>query len=155
VTPEAYTAMIAEVGAAVAPFEAEHNLSALVAEGRLQMLGTSGTVTTLCGVYQGLRRYDRSRVDGCYLSFDEADSISRRIVAMSYEERAADPCIGPERADLVIAGCAILDAICAIWPVGRLRVADRGLREGILFTLINGRRATPVSAAVASRPGAA
>ncbi len=147
VTPEAYAAMIAEVGAAVAPFEAEHNLSALVAEGQLQMLGTSGTVTTLCGVYQGLRRYDRARVDGCYLDFDEADSISRRITAMSYEERAADPCIGPERADLVIAGCAILEALCAIWPVGRLRVADRGLREGILFTLIDGRRAGPTPGA--------
>ena len=143
VTPEAYAAMTAEVHAAVAPFEAEHNLSALVADGQLQMLGTSGTVTTLCGVHQGLRRYDRARVDGCYMKFDEADSISRRIVAMSYEERAADPCIGPERADLVIAGCAILEALCAIWPVGRLRVADRGLREGILFTLINDRRAVP------------
>jgi exopolyphosphatase/guanosine-5'-triphosphate,3'-diphosphate pyrophosphatase len=106
-------------------------------------------------VHQGLRRYDRARVDGCYLNFDEANTISRRIAAMSYEERAADPCIGPERADLVIAGCAILEALCAIWPVGRLRVADRGLREGILFTLIDGRRAGPVPDAVASPPGAA
>ncbi len=159
VTPEVYAAMIADVGAAVAPFEAEHNLNALIAEGQLQMLGTSGTVTTLCGVHQGLRRYDRARVDGCYLTFDQANTISRRIVAMSYEERAADPCIGPERADLVIAGCAILEALCAIWPVGRLRVADRGLREGILFTLINGRRADPAPDpapdVVASPPGAA
>ncbi len=145
VTPEVYAAMIAEVGAAVAPFEAEHNLNALVAEGQLQMLGTSGTVTTLCGVHQGLRRYDRARVDGCYLNFDEANTISRRIAAMSYEERA----------DLVIGGCAILEALCAIWPVGRLRVADRGLREGILFTLINGRRAGPATDAVAGPPGAA
>jgi exopolyphosphatase/guanosine-5'-triphosphate,3'-diphosphate pyrophosphatase len=147
VSPEAYAAMIAEVGAAVAPFEAEHNLGALVADGRLQMLGTSGTVTTLCGVHQGLRRYDRARVDGCYLDFEMAVSISRRIAAMSYQERAADPCIGPERADLVIAGCAILEAVCGIWPVGRLRVADRGLREGILFTLIHGRRSAPAGAA--------
>jgi exopolyphosphatase/guanosine-5'-triphosphate,3'-diphosphate pyrophosphatase len=66
---------------------------------------------------------------------------------MSYQERAADPCIGPERADLVIAGCAILEAVCGIWPVGRLRVADRGLREGILFTLIHGRRSAPAGAA--------
>jgi exopolyphosphatase/guanosine-5'-triphosphate,3'-diphosphate pyrophosphatase len=154
VTAEAYAAMVAEVAAAVAPFEAEHNLGALVAEGRLQMLGTSGTVTTLCGVYQGLRRYDRARVDGCYLDFDKAGSVSRRIAAMSYEERAADPCIGPERADLVIAGCAILEALCDIWPVGRLRVADRGLREGILFTLINGGHSAQARAAGSGRPGA-
>jgi exopolyphosphatase/guanosine-5'-triphosphate,3'-diphosphate pyrophosphatase len=155
VSAEAYAAMVAEVAAAVAPFEAEHNLGALVAEGRLQMLGTSGTVTTLCGVSQGLRRYDRARVDGCYLDFDKAAGISRRIVAMSYQERAADPCIGPQRADLVIAGCAILEALCDLWPVGRLRVADRGLREGILFTLINGRHSAQARAAGTGRPGAA
>jgi exopolyphosphatase/guanosine-5'-triphosphate,3'-diphosphate pyrophosphatase len=155
VAPEAYEAMIAEVGAAVAPFEAKHDLGALVADGRLQMLGTSGTVTTLCGVYQRLPRYDRARVDGCYLDVDQAQQISRRIAAMSYEERAADPCIGPERADLVIAGCAILEALCGIWPVGRLRVADRGLREGILFTLINGGDSAPAGAAGSRRPGAA
>ncbi len=155
VTAEAYMAMVAEVAAAVAPFEAEHNLGALVAEGRLQMLGTSGTVTTLCGVYQGLRRYDRARVDGCYLDFDNAGRISRRIAAMSYEERAADPCIGPDRADLVIAGCAILEALCDLWPVGRLRVADRGLREGILFTLICGDDAARAESVWSSRSGAA
>ena len=155
VAPEAYQAMVAEVAEALAPFEAKHNLGALVAEGRLQMLGTSGTVTTLCGVYQGLRRYDRARVDGCYLDFDKAGGISRRIVAMSYEERAADPCIGPERADLVIAGCAILEALCGIWPVGRLRVADRGLREGILFNLINGGDVARAGTAWSSRSGAA
>ena len=155
VTPEAYAAMVAEVDAAVAPFEAEHNLGALIAEGRLQMLGTSGTVTTLCGVYQGLRRYDRARVDGCYLDFDKAGSTSRRIAAMSYEARVADPCIGPGRADLVIAGCAILEALCKIWPVGRLRVADRGLREGILFNLINGRQPAQADAAASGRLGTA
>ena len=153
VTAQAYAAMVAEVAAAVAPFEAEHNLGALVAEGRLQMLGTSGTVTTLCAVDQGLRRYDRARVDGCYLDFETTGSVSRRIAAMSYEERAADPCIGPERADLVIAGCAILEALCDIWPVGRLRVADRGLREGILFTLINGGHSAQARAAGSARSG--
>jgi exopolyphosphatase/guanosine-5'-triphosphate,3'-diphosphate pyrophosphatase len=155
VTAEAYGAMVSEVAAAVAPFEAEHNLGALVAEGRLQMLGTSGTVTTLCGVNQGLRRYDRARVDGCYMDFDTAGRVSRRIAAMSYEERAADPCIGPERADLVIAGCAILEALCDIWPVGRLRVADRGLREGILFTLIYGGGAALAGPVWSNRSGAA
>ena len=140
VTPRVYDTMVEEVTAAIAPFEAKHRLSALVAERQLQMLGTSGTVTTLCGIHQKLRRYDRARVDGRYLDFESARRISQRLVSMSHEARVADPCIGPERADLVIAGCAILEALCGTWPVGRLRVADRGLREGILFMLMRGAR---------------
>ena len=135
-TERVYGAMVEEVRDAILPFEAEHGLSTLVADGELQMLGTSGTVTTLCGVQQRLPRYDRARVDGCYLDFETVRTISRRIAAMSYEARVAHACIGPERADLVIAGCAILEAVCGTWPVGRLRVADRGLREGILFTMM-------------------
>ena len=138
VTPPVYEAMIEEVRAALAPFETEHRLGDLVAEGDLQMLGTSGTVTTLCGVHQNLPRYDRSRVDGRHLDFETVRRISRRIAAMSYEARVQNPCIGHERADLVVAGCAILEAICGTWPVGRLRVADRGLREGILYMLMHG-----------------
>lgn len=137
VTPALYVAMVEEVAAALAPFEARHGLGQLAREGRLQMLGTSGTVTTLAGVHLGLPRYDRSRVDGCYLDFATVRDISRRIAAMSYERRSSHPCIGPDRADLVIAGCAILEALCDVWPVGRLRVADRGLREGILLTLMS------------------
>ncbi|HEY5598228.1 MAG TPA: Ppx/GppA phosphatase family protein [Kiloniellales bacterium] len=136
VTPPMYEAMIEEVGTALAPFEAEHKLGKLVANGQLQMLGTSGTVTTLAGVHQELPRYDRARVDGCYLDFETVRRISRRIAAMSYQHRAAHPCIGRDRADLVIAGCAILEAVCGTWPVGRLRVADRGLREGILLSMM-------------------
>jgi len=136
VTSRIYDTMIGEVRAALAPFEAEHRLGELVADGRLQMLGTSGTVTTLAGVHQDLPRYDRARVDGCYLDFETVRRISRRIAAMSYQRRAAHPCIGRDRADLVIAGCAILEAVCGTWPVGRLRVADRGLREGILLTMM-------------------
>lgn len=136
VTPRVYDTMVEEVGEALAPFETEHRLGELVADGRLQMLGTSGTVTTLAGVHQDLPRYDRARVDGCYLDFETVRSISRRIAAMSYQRRAAHPCIGRDRADLVIAGCAILEAVCGTWPVGRLRVADRGLREGILLNMM-------------------
>ncbi len=135
-TERVYAAMVEEVRDAISPFEAEHDLGALIADGELQMLGTSGTVTTLCGVHQRLPRYDRARVDGCYLDFAAVRAISRRIAAMSYETRVAHPCIGPERADLMIAGCAILEAVCETWPVGRLRVADRGLREGILVTMM-------------------
>jgi exopolyphosphatase/guanosine-5'-triphosphate,3'-diphosphate pyrophosphatase len=102
----------------------------------VQMLGTSGTVTTLAGVHLGLERYQRAVIDGYTLDFAAIASVSRRLAEMECAEREALPCIGPERADLVVAGCAILEAICRLWPVGRVRVADRGLREGILFRLM-------------------
>jgi len=137
VTPRLYETMIEDVAVALAPFEAESQLGRLVADGQLQMVGTSGTVTTLAGVHQQLPRYDRSRIDGCYLDFETVRRLSRHIAAMSYQRRAAHPCIGRDRADLVIAGCAILEAVCGTWPVGRLRVADRGLREGILLNMMS------------------
>jgi exopolyphosphatase / guanosine-5'-triphosphate,3'-diphosphate pyrophosphatase len=100
------------------------------------LLGTSGTVTTIAGVQMRLRRYDRSRVDGSWLTNSEVDDVVARLLAMSYEERAASPCIGRDRADLVLAGCAILDEIRTAFPAARLRVADRGLREGMLARLM-------------------
>jgi exopolyphosphatase/guanosine-5'-triphosphate,3'-diphosphate pyrophosphatase len=78
-------------------------------------------------------------VDGSTLTFDDIDRASRRLASLSWDERAAHPCIGDERADLVLAGCAILEAICRLWPVGCLVVADRGIREGILLGLFQGR----------------
>jgi exopolyphosphatase/guanosine-5'-triphosphate,3'-diphosphate pyrophosphatase len=111
-------------------------LSALAAAGKLQMLGTSGTVTTLAGIHLDLVRYDRSQVDGLHMDFTAIDAISQRLMRSSFDQRAAHPCIGPERADLVVAGCAILSAICRLWPVGRLRVADRGVREGLLLGMM-------------------
>ena len=136
VTRAGYDAMVAEVAAALRPFDDMHTLAALAQQGRMQMLGTSGTVTTLSGIEMKLPYYDRARVDGSYLAFDSVAGLSRQIAAMSYDQRVAHPCIGRQRADLVVAGCAILEAICQTWPVGRLRVADRGLREGILCTLM-------------------
>ncbi|GAB4367176.1 MAG: Ppx/GppA phosphatase family protein [Kiloniellaceae bacterium] len=136
--PDAYRAMEAEVAAAVADFAARHDIARAVAPGRVQMLGTSGTVTTLAGVHKNLPRYDRTAVDGSYLDMTTVRAISQRIAAMSHAERAAHPCIGPERADLVVAGCAILAALCRLWPAERLRVADRGLREGMLYAMIHG-----------------
>jgi exopolyphosphatase/guanosine-5'-triphosphate,3'-diphosphate pyrophosphatase len=102
----------------------------------VHLLGTSGTVTTIAGVHLELRRYDRNRVDGCWMSVAEIDAVISRLSAMSYDERVASPCIGPERADLVLAGCAILQAIRRAFPVPRLRVADRGLREGMLVQMM-------------------
>jgi len=133
VTPDAYEAMVAEVAALVAGFAAEHGWPALE---RSHMLGTSGTVTTLAGVHLDLRRYDRRRVDGCWMKDHEVSGVVERLLAMSYDDRVASPCIGAERADLVLAGCAILDAIRRAFPCKRLRVADRGLREGMLVQMM-------------------
>jgi exopolyphosphatase/guanosine-5'-triphosphate,3'-diphosphate pyrophosphatase len=141
VTTEIYTAMVDEMSAAIAPFENEHAIAARVAAGEVQMLGSSGTVTTLAGVHLDLPRYDRSRVDGTSLGFDDILDATRRLGALDWEGRAAHPCIGDERADLVLAGCAILEAICLAWPVGRLVVADRGVREGILLGFYRGAAA--------------
>jgi exopolyphosphatase/guanosine-5'-triphosphate,3'-diphosphate pyrophosphatase len=93
-------------------------------------------VTTIAGVHLGLERYDRRRVDGLWMASDEIDSILATLLDMSYDQRAANACIGPERADLVLAGCAILEAIRRAFPARRLRIADRGLREGILMDLM-------------------
>ena len=101
------------------------------------MIGTSGTVTTLSGVLLGLKRYDRQRVDGLWLSFADACEVAKHLRAMSLEERTAHACIGRGRADLVVAGCAILEAIHRTWPMERLRVADRGVRDGLLLSLMH------------------
>ena len=100
------------------------------------LLGTSGTVTTIAGVQLGLQRYDRSRVDGCWLNSTDIGAVTASLLEASYEQRAANPCIGRERADLVLAGCAILEEIRLAFPAERIRVADRGLREGILTLLM-------------------
>ena len=136
VSATTYAAMVGRVVDALAAFDARHDIARHVGDGRVQMVGTSGTVTTLAGVLLDLRRYNRRLVDGTYLDFDQIYQVSRELAAMTCEERAAQPCIGRERADLVVAGAAILEGICRRWPVGRLRVADRGLREGILLGLM-------------------
>jgi exopolyphosphatase / guanosine-5'-triphosphate,3'-diphosphate pyrophosphatase len=102
----------------------------------IRLLGTSGTVTTLASVHLALPSYDRRAVDGLHVPATAMQEISAMIAGMDYAQRAALPCIGPERADLVVAGCAILEAILEIWPAEKLGVADRGIREGILRSLM-------------------
>ena len=139
-TPEpdaaAYAAMVADVRRRLAPVEAVYSLRRRFEGARVQMIGTSGTVTTLAALLLELPRYDRRRIDGLTVETAALASVTRRLCGMSVPARAAHPCIGAGRADLVIAGCAILDAILDCWPMERLRVADRGLREGILHGLM-------------------
>jgi exopolyphosphatase / guanosine-5'-triphosphate,3'-diphosphate pyrophosphatase len=131
-----YAAMMGEMCTMLAGFERNFGISRRVASGEVQVLGSSGTVTILTAFYLNLPRYIRARVDGTTLDFPSIERITRKLASMSYEERAVHPCIGRERADLVLCGCAILEAICRLWPAGHLIVADRGIREGILMSLV-------------------
>ena len=136
VTPGSYEAMVKDVVAGLTSFETKHRFSKRIAGKRAHFLGTSGTVTTISGIHLKLPVYERARVDGCWLTARDVRVVSNDLIGMSYAERVAQPCIGQERADLVLAGCAILEALLRTWPCQRLRVADRGLREGILATLM-------------------
>jgi exopolyphosphatase/guanosine-5'-triphosphate,3'-diphosphate pyrophosphatase len=136
VTREHFEAMVAEVREMLHEFEEREALAHAIENKHIHMLGTSGTVTTLAGVHLGLVRYDRRQVDGTWLNADEVRSMINRVLEMDFEERIANPCIGQDRADLVLAGCAILEALHREWPCPRLRVADRGLREGILMEMM-------------------
>src|SRR6476469_117238 len=129
-----YEAMTDEVEAHVRRFTQEY--CAGLDLNTIHLLGTSGTVTTIAGLHLRLKRYDRRQVDGCWMVDAQVQTVLDELRAMSYEERVASPCIGAERADLVLAGCAILDAIRRVFPCDRLRVADRGLREGMLVQLM-------------------
>jgi len=148
VTRDIFEGMVAHILEMLRPFEGRYRFRERIATRPAHLLGTSGTVTTVAGIHLGLKRYERARVDGCWMRADEARRVTERLLACTYEERMAEPCIGRDRADLVLAGCAILEAILRLWPCGSLRVADRGLREGILASLMaedghhrpNGRR---------------
>jgi exopolyphosphatase/guanosine-5'-triphosphate,3'-diphosphate pyrophosphatase len=153
--PSTFAAMVQQVSGLLAPIELAHGIGAATRAARTQMLGTSGTVTTLAAVLLGLPRYDRRAIDGLLVDPAAIVAVSRQLRAMTNASRAAHPCIGPGRADLVVAGCAILEAVLLCWPVASLRVADRGLREGLLHGLMGrtlARALAPEPATVAVRP---
>jgi exopolyphosphatase / guanosine-5'-triphosphate,3'-diphosphate pyrophosphatase len=134
VGPELYETMVQEVLHSLKPFIAS------IDNGRLgknfHLLGTSGTVTTIGAVHLELPRYERKQVDGLWMTTHEAETVISQLKHQSHTERAANPCIGNERADLVLAGCAIYDAVARAFPAEKIRIADRGLREGILIQLM-------------------
>ena len=131
-----YAEIVGEMEKCLRVFCERHGIRDAVRRGDVQMLGTSGTVTTIAGVYMDLARYDRSMVDGTTLGFNEVKLVIERLRAMACEERASHPCIGAERAKFVVAGCAVLEAIMRQWAVGRIQVADRGVREGIILEMM-------------------
>lgn len=129
-----FEAMVEETSAMLAPFSREAGEAS--AEPGFHLLGTSGTVTTLGGIFLNLERYDRRRVDGLWMRKGDVDRVLEQIAAMDFETRAGNGCIGRERADLVLAGCAIFEAIRRAFPASRVRIGDRGLREGMLMEMM-------------------
>jgi exopolyphosphatase/guanosine-5'-triphosphate,3'-diphosphate pyrophosphatase len=131
-----FRAMVEHVKVQIGAFRGADPFNAVFEAGRAQLIGTSGAITSLAGMHLGLRRYERSRVDGLWLSRSDCEAAADRLMALDPAARAAEPCIGRDRADLVLAGAAILQAVQELWPCERVRVADRGLREGILLSLV-------------------
>ncbi|MFN3990497.1 MAG: Ppx/GppA phosphatase family protein [Erythrobacter sp.] len=144
-----YAAMRELVAASFAPFAKRVRAEAQHPD--IRLLGTSGTVTTLASLHLELPHYDRKAVDGLIVPSHSMRAISAQLAGMSPAERAGLPCIGQDRADLVVAGCAILESILDLWPARRLGVADRGIREGILRSLMAAEHRPTRSAAKADR----
>jgi exopolyphosphatase/guanosine-5'-triphosphate,3'-diphosphate pyrophosphatase len=138
--PEGFQAMVDDVAVRLASFESVHCIAHEIRNGGVQLLGTSGTVTTLAGVALGLARYRRPLVDGTVLSSDVADQALANLRALGREGLAAHACVGPDRVDFVLPGCAVFAAITRLWPASRVIVADRGLREGMLLRMIRADR---------------
>jgi exopolyphosphatase/guanosine-5'-triphosphate,3'-diphosphate pyrophosphatase len=131
-----YEQMVRQIMEALTPFCRRNAIQARVAAGGVQMIGASGTVTTVAAYGMGLKRYHRAAVDGTSIDRDAILRIGGHLARMSVAELAELPCIGWERAELALAGGAILEAVCRQWPVPRVVVADRGLREGVLVDLM-------------------
>jgi exopolyphosphatase/guanosine-5'-triphosphate,3'-diphosphate pyrophosphatase len=128
--------MVEAVKAPLADFRHADSMRPVFDRGEAHLIGTSGAITSLAGLHLGLERYERSRVDGLWLTMADCDATAERLLDLDPAGRAAQACIGPDRADLVLAGAAILRAVQELWPCERVRVADRGLREGLLLSLM-------------------
>ncbi|MEL6324269.1 MAG: Ppx/GppA family phosphatase, partial [Pseudomonadota bacterium] len=135
---EAYLAMRDHALEVFAAWKSASALGEAMGAGQTHIIGTSGTVTCLAGAHLGLKRYSRDAVDGAWMTRQDGRDIVKAMRDAGPDGRAAFPTIGPERAGLMLAGCAILDAAWETWPSQRLRVADRGLREGLLLSMMHG-----------------
>lgn len=143
----AYTEMyfeeiVAKIAELLAPMERENGIATRIWKDNVQMLSTSGTVTTLAAIHLNLPHYDRSKVDGIKLSISDIRGATQTLMKMSPAERAAHPCIGSSRTDFILSGCAIFEAIARTFPIDKITIADRGVREGIIVGLM--REIAPV-----------
>jgi len=137
----AFSDMVAFLVEQIRPFNEANRISETIGQkiegAKVQLLSTSGTVTTLAAIHLDLPRYDRSRIDGLRLPIGDVRATTQRLLAMRPSERFNHPCIGSDRADFIISGCAIFEAISTMWPAGEITIADRGVREGIILSLLN------------------
>ncbi len=141
IAPSWFRDMVEHVKGHIAAFPHAEPFRDTFVRDRAHLIGTSGAITSLAGMHLGLRRYDRNRIDGLWLTRDDCEAAAEKLRRLTLDGRAAEPCIGPDRADLVLAGAAILEAVQELWPCSRVRVADRGLREGLLLSLMAERQA--------------
>jgi len=136
-----FRTMVEHIKDEIRPFTHADPMREVFDAGRAHLVGTSGAITSLAGMHLGLRRYERARVDGLWLTRTDCETAAEGLLRLDASQRAAQPCIGPDRADLVLAGAAILQAVQELWPCDRVRVADRGLREGLLLSLMSDKPA--------------
>jgi exopolyphosphatase / guanosine-5'-triphosphate,3'-diphosphate pyrophosphatase len=125
-----------KVAGEVSRFSNKNNILSYINKGQVQMAGTSGTITTVGAIHLKLPKYDRRYIDGLFLKISDIHNVCESLISMTHLERSQSSCIGPGRADLVLMGTAILEGICDVWSLPHLRVADRGVREGILMDLL-------------------
>ena len=118
------------------PMDRANNISTQIRDNKVQMLSTSGTVTTLAAIHLGLEQYDRSKVDGLRLKVEDARAATEMLLKMTPTERSLHPCIGAYRTDFILSGCAIFEAIARTWPIEHITIADRGVREGVIVSLM-------------------
>jgi exopolyphosphatase/guanosine-5'-triphosphate,3'-diphosphate pyrophosphatase len=142
---DGFAAMVEDVIARLIPFEQVHRIGQEIRQGGVRLLGTSGTVTTLAGIVLALKQYSRPAVDGLVLSRDAALGALDDLRAIGREGLSHHPCVGQDRVDFVLPGCAIFKAITTLWPAPEVVVADRGLREGLLLRLIRAERGRTVT----------
>lgn len=133
---DVYFKIVDDIMKVLKPLDERNDISSYIKNDEVQIIGASGTVTTIAAVNFGLPRYNRNRVDGAYLLTEDAMKVSLELRRQDFTARAQHPCIGVSRADMVVAGCAILEAIYTLWPAEKMRIADRGVREGLLHELV-------------------
>ena len=134
--------IVAKISSLLVPMERENQIASRMWKEDVQMLSTSGTVTTLAAIHLDLPHYDRSKIDGIKLSISDIRGATQTLMRMSPAERAAHPCIGASRTDFILSGCAIFEAIARTFPIDKITIADRGVREGIIVSLM--REVVPV-----------
>ncbi len=136
-TSLAYDTIIERTHKLCQEFEDKYKLMDAIKNHEIQVIGTSGTVTVLGAVHLNLARYNRSAVDGIAMSHHDLMKAISKIKRLGEEGRRKHPCIGAQKSDLTMAGCAIIEALCSFWPISEITVADRGIREGILLDMMH------------------